>query len=62
MNFLKIVCVSFKWYIWQKNSMLPLGLHGKDRKFAKDKANTSNTKVNRGCPPLTANHISADCV
>ena len=26
----------------------------------KDKANISNPKVNRGCPPLTANRISAD--
>ena len=39
--------------------MLVLGLHIKDRK---DKANISNPKVNRGCPPLTANCTSADCV
>ena len=39
--------------------------HGKDSKDGKstrDKANTSNPKVNRGCAPLTANHTSADCV
>ena len=42
--------------------MLELGLHSKDRMSTKDKANMPNPKVNRGCPPLTANHISADCV
>ena len=39
-----------------------MGFHSKGRKSIRDKANTSNPKVNRGCPPLTANHISADCV
>ena len=39
-----------------------LGLHSKDRKSTKDKANIDNPKVNRGCPSLTANPISADCV
>ena len=42
--------------------MLALGLHSKDRESTKDKANTNNPKVNRGCPPLTANRTSADCV
>ena len=39
-----------------KISMLLLGLHSKDRTSIKHKANTSNPKINRGCPPLTANH------
>ena len=39
-----------------------MGLHSKDRKSTKDKANISNPKVNRGCPPLSANRISTDCV
>ena len=39
-----------------------LGLNSKDRKSTRDKANISNPKVNRGCAPLTANRISADCV
>ena len=39
-----------------------VGLNSKDRKSTKDKANISNPKVNRGCAPLTANRISADCV
>ena len=42
--------------------MLVLGLHRKDGKSSKDKANISNPKVNRGCPSLTANRTSADCV
>ena len=60
----QILCVSFKWYFWQKQkiSMLVLGLHSKDRKSTRDKAIISNPKVNRGCPPLTANRSSADCV
>ena len=41
--------------------MLVLGLGSKDRKSTKDKANIGNPKVNRGCPPLTANRTSADC-
>ena len=41
--------------------MLVLGLHSKDRKCTRDKTNISNLKVSRGCPPLTANPISADC-
>ena len=39
-----------------------LELNSKDRKSTRDKANISNPKVNRGCDPLTANCISADCV
>ena len=39
-----------------------MGLHSKDMKSTRDKANISNPKVNRGCPPLTANRISAYCV
>ena len=61
----KILCVLFKWYFWQKIkkiSMLVLGLHSKDRESTKDKASISSPKVNRGCPPLTVNRISADCV
>ena len=46
----------------KKISMLVLGLHSKDRKSTKDKANIRYPKVNRGCPPLTANHTSAGCV
>ena len=42
--------------------MSVLGLYSKDRKSTRDKANISNPKVNRGCAPLTANRISADCV
>ena len=42
--------------------MLVLGAHNKDRKSTGDKANLGNPKVNRGCHPLTANRISADCV
>ena len=42
--------------------MLVLELHSKDRESTKDKANISNPKVNRGCPQLTANRTSADCV
>ena len=42
--------------------MLVLELHSKDRKYTRDKANISNPKVNRGCPPLTVNHTSVDCV
>ena len=45
-----------------KISMLELGLHSKDRKSIRDKANISNPKVNRGCSPLTANRTPADCV
>ena len=50
-------------YFWQEenNSILVLGLHSKDRKSTRDKSNTVNPKVNKGCPPLTANHTSADC-
>ena len=39
-----------------------LGLHSKDRKSTLDKANISNPKVDRVCPPLTAKRTSADCV
>ena len=42
--------------------MSVLGLNSKGRKSTRDKANISNPKVNRGCAPLTANRISADCV
>ena len=42
--------------------MFVLGLYNTDRKSTKDKANISNPKVNSGCPPLTANRTSADCV
>ena len=42
--------------------MLVLGLHSKGSKSIRDKANKSNPKVNRVCPPLTANRTSADCV
>ena len=41
---------------------MALELHSKDRKSAKDKANKSSPKVYKGCPPLTSNRISADCV
>ena len=42
--------------------MLVLGLHSKERKYTRDKANISDPKVNRDCPPLTANRTSAYCV
>ena len=42
--------------------MSVLGLNSKDKKSTRDKANISNPKVNRGCDPLTANRLSADCV
>ena len=42
--------------------MSVLGLNSKDRKYTKDKANISNSKVNRGCAQLTANRTSVDCV
>ena len=53
-----ILCVSFKWYFRRKlkKDMLVLGAHNKDRKSTRDKANIGNPKVNRGCPPRTANH------
>ena len=41
----------------KKPRCLVMGLHSKDRKSTRDKANISNPKVTRGCPPLTA-----DCV
>ena len=34
----------------------------KDRKYSRHKTNISNSKINRGCPPLTTNRTSADCV
>ena len=34
----------------------------KDSKSTRDKSNISNPKINRGCPTLTANRTSADCV
>ena len=42
--------------------MLELESHSKDKKCSMDKANIGNPKVNRGCPPLTANSTSADGV
>ena len=39
-----------------------LELNSKERKSTRDKANISNSKINRGCAHLTANRISADCV
>ena len=44
-----------------KKSMLVLGPQGKDRKYCRDKANIDNPKVNRGCPPLTANRSKTCC-
>ena len=46
----------------KKISMLVLGVQNNYRKSTDDKANISNPKVNRGCPPLTGNRTSADCV
>ena len=50
-------------FFWQKEKkyMLVLGSHSIDRKSTGDEANIGNPKLKRGCPPLTANHISADC-
>ena len=59
MNF-DCVCASNDTF--DKISMLVLGLHSKDRKTTKNKANISNPKGNRYYPPLTANRTSADCV
>ena len=42
--------------------MSVLGPFSKERKSTRDKANISNPQVNRGCAPLTANRISANCV
>ena len=42
--------------------MSVLGAHNKDRRSTRDKANIGNSKVNKGCPPLTANCTSADNV
>ena len=41
--------------------MSVLGLNSNDKKSTRDKAKISNPKVNRGCAPLPANRISADC-
>ena len=46
----------------KKILLLVLGLRSKDGKSTRDKSNINNHKVNRGCPPLTANRITADCV
>ena len=61
---MKILYVCLKWYFWQKWKILMsvLGLNSKDGKSTRDKANISDPKVNRGCAPLTASRISADCV
>ena len=56
------MCPSKDTFNKKRISMLVMGLHSKDRKSTEDKANISNLKVNRGCPPLTANCTSADCV
>ena len=57
------VCVLQMIYLTKdKTLMSVLGLNSKDRKSTRDKANISSPKVNRGCAPLTANRISADCV
>ena len=45
-----------------KISMSVLGIQREDRKSTRVKANIGNPKVNRGCPPLTANHNSVDCL
>ena len=45
-----------------KNLEVGNGLNSKNMNSTRDKANISNPKVNRGCAPLTANRISADCV
>ena len=63
--FKDFVCPSNDTFAWLDNnkkiSMLVLGLHSKDRKSAKNEANMNN-QVYTGCPPLTANRTSADCV
>ena len=62
-DFLKNLCVLQMILLTRiKISMLVLGLHSKDRMSTRDKANISNPKGNRGCPPLEANRTSADCV
>ena len=44
LNLHEFVCMSFKWYFGQKckKSMLILGLHSRDRKSTRDKANICN--------------------
>ena len=42
--------------------MIVLGPHAKDRKYSSDKSNIGYPKVNKDCPPLTANRTSVDCV
>ena len=49
----------FQMILWTKIWMMVLGLHSKDRKSTRDKAYIGNPKVNKGCPPLTANRTSA---
>ena len=56
------VCVLQMILLTKKILMSVLGLNSKDRKSTRDKVNISDPKVNRGCAPLTANRISADCV
>ena len=62
--FFEILFVSFKWYFWHKwkKLKLVLGPRSKDRKYSRDKANLCNPEVNKGCPPLTANCTSKDCL
>ena len=42
--------------------MLVLGFYSQDRESTRYEANISNPKVNRDCPPLTANNTSAEGV
>ena len=42
--------------------MCPANDNNKNRKSTRDKASISNSKVNRGYVPLTANRTPADCV
>ena len=55
--------------IWKLNgrrrnwdAVFVIGPHSKRRKSTRDKAKMGKSEVNRGRPPLTANHISTDSV
>ena len=67
MDSLKILFVTFIWYCWHKQKKMKLVLGptaktGSILGYSRDKANLFKPKLNRGCPPLTANHTSAYCV
>ena len=54
-------CPSNGIFVWIKNHV-DTGSPWQRQEVFWDEANKSNPKVNRGCPHLTANRTSADCV